>query len=110
MKTQKNSVIVTGRAGKDLEIKELEGGKKVGRVSIANTEFYKNANKQIVEQTNWINLVFWNETVESALGVIKKGAIITVEGRLKSHSYQDKKKQKRYSTDVVVDKIVPNED
>ena len=109
MKNQINFVALTGIAGKDLKITPLADGKKVARVSIAVNEYYNAADgpKQV---TNWLNLVFWNSTVDEAKKIVKKGAKLIVEGRLKTNVYTKKadqkgKEEKRYEVEIIVEKI-----
>ncbi len=106
METSINSVKLSGRAGSDLKITALkEEGKKVARVSIASTSFFKNKEGEVKEKTNWFNLVFWNEKADKAAEFIKKGTEFAIEGHLASQTYKDKKNKTQYTTDIIVDKL-----
>ncbi|MFC5624986.1 single-stranded DNA-binding protein [Algoriphagus winogradskyi] len=42
MSTQRNKVYLIGRLGSKVEIKNLEGGKILGKVCLATSEYFKN--------------------------------------------------------------------
>jgi len=96
-----NKVILVGNLGKDPEIRVIEGGRKVANFSLATTESYKDKNGQRVDQTEWHNVSFWGPIADVIEKYLKKGSQIYVEGRIKTRSYEDKDKIKRYSTEIV---------
>ena len=55
----KNKVQLIGYMGNAPEIKEIEGGKKLARFSIATNETYRNATGEKVTETTWHSLVAW---------------------------------------------------
>lgn len=105
MNNLKNNVRLAGYAGNDLIVTLLENNKKVGRVSIAINEYYKSKAGEDNKQTQWFNLVFWNEKADAAAKLIKKGTEIAIEGRLVSQIYLSKEGQKRYTMEVVVNQL-----
>lgn len=96
-----NKVILIGNLGKDPEIRNLESGAKVANFSLATTEFYKGKDGSRVEQTEWHNIVLWNNLAELAEKYLKKGNSIYVEGRIKNRTYDDKDGVKRYITEIM---------
>ena len=64
MNLLKNSVQLIGHLGKDPEVRQLEEGKVVARVSIATSDAYKNAKGEKVIETQWHNLVGWGRVAE----------------------------------------------
>lgn len=102
MEKVKNSVRLTGYAGTDPVIINFAEGKKMAKLSLGVHEFYKNSQGEAVDQTQWFNLVFWNQKADLAEGLVKKGAALQVEGKLSSQSYTDKNGEVRYSTEVIV--------
>ena len=79
--------------------------KRMARVSIAVNEFYKNSAGEAVNQTQWFNLVFWNKKAELAVKSIVKGTQFSVEGKLVTQSYTDKKGELRYTIEVNVNTL-----
>jgi single-strand DNA-binding protein len=100
-----NKVILAGNLGKDPEVRHLEGGAVVANFPLATTETYKDKNGNKIEQTEWHNIVLWRAQAEYAEKFLKKGFTILVEGKLKTRSWEDKDKNKRYTTEVYGDSI-----
>lgn len=98
-----NKVILIGNLGKDPEVRHLEGGTAVASFTLATTEIYKDKSGQRVEQTEWHNIVVWRNLAEIAEKYLKKGMTVYVEGKLRTRSWEDKDKVKRYSTEIVGD-------
>lgn len=100
-----NKVILAGNLGKDPEVRHLEGGAVVANFPLATTEYYKDKNGNKVEQTEWHNIVLWRAQAEYAEKYLKKGFTILVEGKLKTRAWEDKDKNKRYTTEIYGDSI-----
>jgi single-strand DNA-binding protein len=99
-----NKVILIGNVGKDPEVKVLENGVRVANFPLATTEIYKKeGNRQ--EQTEWHNIVLWRGLAEVTEKIVKKGATVYIEGKLRSRTWEDKDKVKRYSVEVVADTL-----
>lgn len=96
-----NKVTLIGHLGQDPEIKRLENGTPVGRFSLATNESYKDANGELVENTEWHNIVVWRQQAETAERLLKKGALVYVEGKISYRKYTDKNGIERTSTDIV---------
>lgn len=101
-----NKVQLIGNVGADPEIKTLQGGKKVVKLSLATTDSYKNAAGERIKETQWHNLVAWNRTAERAEKYLKKGSKIVVDGKLINKSYTDKEGVKKYSTEILVNDLM----
>jgi single-strand DNA-binding protein len=105
MDNAKNSVRLTGFTGTDPVIVNFAQDKRMARVSIAVNEYYKNSSGEGVNQTQWFNLIFWNKKVELVEDLIKKGTNISIEGKLSTQSYVDKKGEQRFSTEIIVNAL-----
>jgi single-strand DNA-binding protein len=105
MERVKNSVRLTGYAGADPVIVQFASEKKMARVSIGVHEFYKNSLGEAVDQTQWFQLIFWNQKVELVEDIVKKGSALRVEGKLSVQSYTDKAGEQRYTTEIVVNEL-----
>ncbi len=106
MRNLRNKVQLIGNLGKDPEVKQLDSGKTLEKLSLATSEKYKNANGEKVTDTQWHNLVAWGKTAQIAEQYLKKGNRIAVEGKLINRSYEDKEGVKRYVTEVLVNEIL----
>ena len=99
-----NKVILIGNVGKDPEVKVLENGVRVANFTLATTEIYKKDGNRL-EQTEWHNIVLWRGLAEVTEKIVKKGATVYIEGKLRSRTWEDKDKVKRYSVEVVADTL-----
>ncbi len=106
MKNMTNKVQLIGNLGKDPEVKKLESGKTLAKLTLATSETYKNVKGEKVTDTQWHNLVAWGKTAEIAEEYLKKGSKVAVEGKLVNRSYEDKEGNKRYVTEVLVNEFL----
>lgn len=100
-----NKVILLGRTGKDVELKNLSNGNKVANFSMATSETYKDKTGEKKESTEWHNIVLWGNTAEIAHKYLKKGDRVYIEGSLKTRSWE-KDGITRYTTEVWGSSIV----
>ena len=97
-----NKVILIGTVGQDPDVKYLDGGIAVARLSIATNERYKNKNGETVDQTEWHNIVFWRGLAETIEKYVTKGMRIYIEGRLRNRNWE-KDGIKHYSYEIQAD-------
>ena len=102
----RNKVQLIGNLGMDPEVKSLDGGKKLAKMSIATNENYKNAKGEKVTETQWHNLVAWGKTAEIIEKFLKKGSEVAIEGKLINRNYTDKEGIKRYVTEIEVSEVL----
>ena len=106
MNALRNKVQLIGNLGMDPEVKSLDGGKKLAKMSIATNENYKNAKGEKVTETQWHNLIAWGKTAEIVEKFLKKGSEVAVEGKLINRNYTDKEGIKRYVTEIEVSEVL----
>lgn len=106
MNALKNKVQLIGNLGAKVEIKNLEGGNVLGKVSMATNEVYKNKKGERVQETTWHNLVAWGKTAELLDKYTDKGSEIAIEGKISNRTYDDKDGNKRYFSEVVVNEVL----
>ncbi len=98
-----NKVILLGNLGKDPEIRTLESGTKLARFPLATNEYYKGKDGEMVEKTEWHNVVVWHQRAELAEKYLQKGSQVYIEGRLQTRQWDDKDGNKRYTTEIIGD-------
>lgn len=106
MNALRNKVQLIGNIGMNPEVKTLDGGKKLAKMSIATNESYKNAKGEYVKETQWHNLIAWGKTAEVIEKILKKGSEVAVEGKLINRNYTDKEGVKRYITEIEVHELL----
>lgn len=97
-----NVVILEGRLGADPEMRYTASGSAVTTVRLAVDEY---GGKDKEKRTEWFNLVFWNKTAETVAQHLSKGRELLVEGRMQSRSWDGPDGQKRYKTEIVVNRM-----
>ncbi len=98
-----NKVILVGHVGQDPEVRYLDNNTPVCTLRLATSDVYKNKSGERVTTTEWHSVVLWRGLAEVADKYVKKGSQIFVEGKLRTRSWDDKDKNKRYTTEIVAD-------
>ncbi len=106
MKNLRNSVQLIGRLGKDPEVKTLDNGNTVATFSMATSDYYKNAQGEKVEDTQWHNIVAWGKKAELVSEYLKKGNEVAIEGKLIHRNYETSNGDKRYVTEINMNEMV----
>jgi single-strand DNA-binding protein len=97
-----NKVILIGNCGRDAEVRHLPSGQPVANVSLATTTRRKDRNTgEMVEDTQWHRITFYERLAEVARDYVKKGRAIYVEGRLKYGKYTDNQGVERNTVDII---------
>lgn len=106
MKTLRNKVMLIGNAGNQPEIKTFDNNRKMARLSLATSDYFKNAKGERTTETTWHTLVGWGTTAELMERLIQKGTQVAIEGKLVNRSYNDKDGNKKYVTEIQVNDFV----
>lgn len=101
-----NKVILIGNLGADPEVKVFDDGNKLARISIATNESYKNRNGEMVDNTEWHNVILRRGLAGVAEQYLKRGDKVYVEGKLTTRKWTDKDGRDQYTTEIVVRDMV----
>ncbi len=101
-----NKVTLIGNLGKDPDLQYLEGNIAVAKFPLATTETFKDKTGNLVSQTEWHTVVLWRGLAELAQKYLHKGSLVYIEGRLRTRSWEDKDKNRRFSTEIIGDNLV----
>jgi len=96
-----NRVVLVGRITKDPDLRKTQSGTSVVSFTIA-------CNRRVPSQeqdADFINCVAWNKTADFMAQYVKKGALLGLEGRIQTRSYDDKDGKRVYITEVVADSV-----
>lgn len=100
-----NKVIVLGRVTADPELKKTPGGNSVASFSIATNRVWTDKSGAKQDETEFHRIVAWGRTAEVVSQYSQKGALLLVEGRLKTRTWEDKQGVKKYSTEIIAESI-----
>ncbi len=82
-------------------------GTPVAKLALATNERYKDKNGEWQDRTEWHNVVHGSGWRKLSASISRKGAKVYIEGRLQTHSWDDKQSgQKKYMTEVVASDLV----
>jgi single-strand DNA-binding protein len=100
-----NKVILIGHLGRDAETGFTPSQIARTKFSVATSRRWKDQQTgEWKEETDWTNVVLWRS--ENLAQYLTKGKQVYVEGRLRSHSYEDKDGKKVYATEVVAEEVI----
>lgn len=102
-----NKAMLIGNVGRDPEVRYVDQGKPVARITLATTERgYTLANgTQVPDRTEWHTVLFWNKQAEIVERYVHKGDKLYVEGRIHYASYDDKQGRRQYYTEIWGDNL-----
>lgn len=100
-----NKFQAIGRIGKDPEVRRLDDGTTVAKVSLACSESWKDKSGEKQEKTEWFNLVLWRGLAEVAEKYVKKGMLVYIEGKVTNREYTDKDNNKKFFTEIVCSEL-----
>ena len=101
-----NKVILIGNCGRDPELRYLPSGQAVANVSIATSTRRKDKTSgEMVEDTQWHRVTFYDRLAEIAGEYVKKGRPIYVEGRLKYGKYTGQDGIEKNTVDIIATEL-----
>lgn len=99
-----NTVILSGRLTRDVDLRYLPNGTPVAKLSLAFDRSYQK-DGEWQQDTSYIDVTVWSKRGEQCAEYLHKGSPVLVEGYLRTHSYVDSNNQNRKVTEVVAFKV-----
>lgn len=102
-----NKVMLIGNVGQEPEIRYVDQGKAVARISLATTErgYTLQNGTQVPDHTDWHRVILWYKLAEIVEKYVHKGDKLYIEGRIRYSTYDDKQGQRRSMTEIWADNI-----
>ena len=101
-----NRITLIGNVGKEPELKRLEDGICVARLSLATTEVYRMKDGSLRSDTQWHRVILWRSLAELAGKYIRKGSLVLLEGRLCYRTYVTKDGMKNSVAEIIGEKLI----
>ena len=96
-----NKIMLIGNLGRDPEMTYTSGGKAITKFSLAVSRRRRNRDTgDSVEETQWFNVVAWDQLAETCDKFLHKGSKAYIEGRITSRKYTDKDGVERTAWEV----------
>ena len=97
-----NKIVLLGKLIRDPELRSLDDGNKVfTRFIIAVDRNFKSQDG--TRKADLIPVTIWGRKAEVVCEYMKKGSYISLSGRLRTGSYEDKEGNKKYMAEVVAE-------
>lgn len=100
-----NKVILMGNVGTEPDLRHTQQGAAVCSFRLATTERRPSKDGSWQDVTDWHNITLWRQKAELAKKVLRVGSGVYLEGRILNRSWEGQDGQKRYTTEIEVDKI-----
>lgn len=102
-----NKVMLIGNVGKEPEVRYVDQGQAVARITLATTErgYTLQNGTQVPDRTEWHNVILWKRLAEIVERYVHKGDKLYIEGRLHYASFDNKQGQRQYYTEVWADNM-----
>ena len=101
-----NKIMLIGNLGRDPEMSYTPSGKALTKFSLAVTRRSRDRDSgERRDETQWFNIVAWDQLAETCNNFLHKGSKVYIEGRMTSHKYSDKDGVERTVWDVVASEM-----
>ncbi len=101
-----NKVMIIGNLGRDPEMRYTPSGKPVTTFSVATNHVWNDINGQKHSETEWFNIVCWNNLAKFCKDHLLKGDRVYVEGRLQTRRWEDQEGNQRTSIEIVASEMM----
>jgi single-strand DNA-binding protein len=100
-----NKAMIIGNLGRDPEMRYTPGGQAVTQFTVAVNRNFRGQDGEWQEETEWFRVVAWGQTGERAAENLRKGGKVYVEGRIQTRQWEDNTGAKRYTTELIADRV-----
>jgi len=105
-----NSCALIGRLAKDPDLKFMPSGMAVTKLTLAvDKELFGDKKQEAINQgkptADFINVSVFGKQAENAAQYLNKGSMCAVQGRINTGSYTTQTGEKRYTTDVIANRV-----
>lgn len=94
-----NKILLIGNVGADPQVRSF-GDSKVASFSLATTEKRRDKDGNVVQETEWHNVVVWRNAAEVVEKYVRKGTQLYIEGKIKTEKYEDSAGVTKYAVKV----------
>ncbi|OQX71446.1 MAG: hypothetical protein B6D62_01955 [Candidatus Cloacimonas sp. 4484_275] len=98
-----NSVIISGRLTRDVDLRYTPNGTPVAKLSLAFDRNYQKDGEWL-QETSYIDVVVWNKRGEQCAEFLHKGSPVLIEGRLQTRSYENNEGRRIKITEVIANR------
>jgi single-strand DNA-binding protein len=85
-----NSITLSGRAGRDPEVRYLDNGTAVANIRLAVDRIGVDRDTGRKKDPLWIDVKIWGKSAQVAADYVRKGSMVGITGRLDEDVWTDK--------------------
>jgi single-strand DNA-binding protein len=101
MKRGLNKFMIIGYVGRDPEMRYTPNGRAVTSFSVAIPHSWTSSDGERREETEWVNVVAWDQLAEICKSHLTRNQQVYVDGRLQTRGWEDEHGKKHYRTELV---------
>jgi len=94
--------MLIGNLGRDPEMNYTQGGTAITKFTLAVNRYTKATDGERKTETEWFNIIAWNQLAETCSKYLQKGNKVFVEGRLTQRKYMDRNNVERLTVEVII--------
>lgn len=98
-----NQVVLVGRLTQDPSLESNSTQKTKMVVNVAVSRPFKNSDG--IYETDFIRCILWNGIASNTAKYCHKGDIVGLKGRLQTTVFEDSNQDRKYITEVIVERI-----
>src|SRR3989338_2878341 len=100
-----NKAFILGNVTRDPESRALPSGQPVVNFGIATNRFYTDQQGQKKQDTEFHNVVVFGKLADIASRYLTKGALVMIEGRIKTRNWMNPQNVKQYRTEIIAEAL-----
>ena len=102
-----NKVMLIGNVGKEPEVRYYDHDQAYATVRLATKErgYTLQNGTQVPDRTDWHTIRLWNNLAKIVERYVHTGDKLYIEGRIRYVSYDDKKGQRHYTTEIYAENL-----
>ncbi len=100
-----NKAFVLGNVTRDPEVRAMPSGQQVTSFGIATNRFYSDSAGQKKQEAEFHNIVCFGKLADISAKYLTKGALVLIEGRIKTRNWQNSAGVKQYRTEIIADAL-----
>ncbi|MGD8486982.1 MAG: single-stranded DNA-binding protein [Chloroflexota bacterium] len=100
-----NKCMIIGNLGRDPEMRYTPSGQAVTQFSVATNRNYRDPQGEWQSEAEWFRVVVWGDQGERVAEYLRKGHKVYVEGRLQTRQWEDQSGNKRYTTELIANRV-----
>lgn len=101
-----NKVMIIGRVGRDPEMRYTPSGRPVTTFSVGVSRSWTSADGERHEETEWFNVIAWENLAEICNSYLSRGQSVYIEGRLQTRTWEDAEGSKQSTTELVAREMI----